>query len=306
MGMRISTNTIYGQATSKMLDLQANQAKLQQQISSGKRIITPSDDPIASNKVIAATQAQSLNTQYTTNRQIAQTQLSTSETVLSSITDLILSTQSTIASAGNSSLSNSDRASLATELGVNLDQLISLANSKDSVGNYLFSGYETQTAPFEKTTTGADYKGDTNHQSVQVSTSRNMTINETGDTIFQANGTDIFKTLTDLVNLLKVPVASNADTATLSAGLGTAGTAMKSTLDAVLTSRSSVGSKMKEIDSLNEYSASSDIVYQQNLSDLQDLDYTKAITELSKQQTILEAAQKSFVKTTSLSLFSII
>ena len=74
----------------------------------------------------------------------------------------------------------------------------------------------------------------------------------------------------------------------------------------MLSVRSDFGSKLKEIEALDDFSTSATIAYEQNLSDLQDLDYTKALSDLAKQQTILEAAQKSFVKTSSLSLFDII
>ncbi len=304
--MRISTNTVYNTATSKMMDLQASQARLQTQISTGKRILNPSDDPIAASRALAVSQAQSVNNQFVANRQIAQTQLSSTETALSGVSDLILSMQSLIAGAGNGTLNNSDRNSIATELQVSLDQLVSLANTRDSVGNYLFSGYETKTAPFTRTATGASYNGDSNKQELQISPSRLMAVTETGADVFQANGNDIFETLVNLVNVLQTPVTDAASATALTAGLETASSSLQAGLDSVLTARSAVGSKLKELDTLNEFSTAADLVYQQNLSDLQDLDYTKAISELAKQQTILEAAQKSFVKTTSLSLFEIL
>lgn len=304
--MRLSTNSMYSTATSRILDLQANQSRLQNQISTGKRIMTPSDDPIGTSRALALSQTQSINAQFLANRQTAQTQLNTAETVLNSITNVIISAQSTLTSAGNGALNNTDRATIANELSNDLEQLVSLANAKDGVGNYLFSGYATTTVPFMKTATGYSYQGDSNQLSLQVSSSRQMAVNNNGANIFQAGGNDIFQKLTDIVNLLKMPVTTSADSAALSAGLAVADNGFKSALDNVLSVRSDFGSKLKEIDSLDDFSASATIAYEQNLSDLQDLDYTKALSDLAKQQTILEAAQKSFVKTSSLSLFDII
>lgn len=304
--MRLSTNSMYSTATSRILDLQANQSRLQNQISTGKRIMTPSDDPIGTSRALVLSQTQSINAQFLANRQTAQTQLNTAETVLNSITNVIISAQSTLTSAGNGALNNTDRATIANELSNDLEQLVSLANAKDGVGNYLFSGYATTTAPFVKTATGYSYQGDSNQLSLQVSSSRQMAVNNNGANIFQAGGNDIFQKLTDIVNLLRMPVATSADSAALSAGLAVADNGFKSALDNVLSVRSDFGSKLKEIDSLDDFSASATIAYEQNLSDLQDLDYTKALSDLAKQQTILEAAQKSFVKTSSLSLFDII
>jgi len=72
----------------------------------------------------------------------------------------------------------------------------------------------------------------------------------------------------------------------------------------VLTVRASVGSRLRELDSLNSAGSSRDIQYSQTLSQLQDVDYAKAISQLTQQQTTLQAAQQSFVKIAGLSLFN--
>jgi flagellar hook-associated protein 3 FlgL len=81
---------------------------------------------------------------------------------------------------------------------------------------------------------------------------------------------------------------------------------MDSALDSVLTVRASVGSSLQELDALDNVGTDRDLQYSKVLSELQDLDYTQAVTQLSMQQVTLEAAQKSFVKTSGLSLFNFI
>lgn len=302
--MRISTSTIYQQGAARISDVQTNLVKTQQQLSTGRRILTPADDPVAAARALDVTQSQSVNAQYATNRQAAVSSLTAVDNTLASVTSVLQDAKTLTVNAGNGSLSNSDRSSLATQLSSDLDQLLGLANTTDGIGNYLFSGYQTGTQPFVKTATGAQYNGDQGQRQVQVDSSRQMAVSDSGQAIFQANHQDIFKTLTDLVTLLQTPVVTAADAANLTAGLATANGNIDQSLDNVLTVRASVGARLKELDSLDSAGSNRDIQYSQTLSQLQDVDYAKAISQLTQQQTTLQAAQQSFVKISGLSLFN--
>lgn len=302
--MRISTNTIYQAGISKISSLQSEQAKLQQQISTSRRILSPSSDPVAASQALEVAHAQSINTQFTDNRKAAQQKLDTIESNLTSVTNLLVATQSTLLGAGDGVLANTERGYIASELSGTLEALAGLANAKDAAGNYIYAGYQTATKPFTLTATGATYAGDSNQQLLQVDSQRQMAVSVTGNSLFQAGGNDVFATLTDLINLLNTPVTDAATQAALTAGLGAANGKLQSSLDDVLTIRASVGTKLNELDALYLAGADRDLQYTATLSDLQDLDYAKALSDLSKQQTILEAAQKSFITTTSLSLFN--
>jgi len=304
--VRISTNTIYQSGINRISELQSDQSRRQQQISTGKRILSPSDDPIASSRALEIKQALSTNAQLASNRVVAQNQLSMVDNVLGSVSDLVLSVQSTLVSAGNSSYSNSERSYMASEIRASLDQLIGLANTKDGAGHYLFSGFENTTPTYVKSATGATYQGDDNQQYLQVSNGRKMAISDTGKNIFQGNGLDAFKTLNDLANLLDTPIDTAADRAALTAGLATADTNMYQTLDNILNSRAIAGTKLKELDGIEVAGQDAVLQMSKTLSGLEDLDYAQALSDLTKQQTILTAAQQSFVKTTSLSLFNYI
>lgn len=302
--MRISTSTIYQQGAARISDVQTNLVKTQQQLSTGRRILTPADDPVAAARALDVTQSQSVNAQYATNRQAAVSSLTAVDNTLASVTSVLQDAKTLTVNAGNGSLSNSDRSSLATQLSSDLDQLLGLANTTDGIGNYLFSGYQTGTQPFVKTATGAQYNGDQGQRQVQVDSSRQMAVSDSGQAIFQGNHQDIFKTLTDLVTLLQTPVVTAADAANLTAGLATANGNIDQSLNNVLTVQASVGSRLKELDSLDSVGSSRDIQYSQTLSQLQDVDYAKAISQLTQQQTTLQAAQQSFVKISGLSLFN--
>lgn len=300
--MRISTNTIYHTAVSKISSLQVEQSKLQQQIATGKRLQAPSDDPLASARVLQLSQSLSVNTQYGENRKVAETRLGDLDISLGSITELLTSVRTNlVGSAGT--LSTGQRNALAIQMSSSLETLLGLANTRDAAGNYLYAGFQSKTVPFTATPTGATYNGDSNQQLLQVDTHRQMAVNASGSSVFQAGGNDIFGTLSTLVSLLNNPAATDS---TVVAGVATALGSMDSAISNVAVTRSTVGSRLNEIDALNDVGASKELQYVQAMSALQDLDYAKALSEVAQRQSILEAAQKSFVTTTGLSLFNFI
>lgn len=303
--MRISTNTIYQSGISRISNLQSEQTKLMQQISTGKRISSPSDDPIGAARALEISHAKSINSNFTSTRQTAQLKLNTLESNLTSVTNMMVSIQSSLVSAGNATYSDLERGFIAADLKTTLDGLVGLANTKDSSGNYLYAGSQTDTKPFVANATGATYAGDTNKLLLQVDSSRQMAVNLTGDEVFQAGGNDVFTQLQDLVNLLNTPLTAG-NQAAFSAGIASGISNMQKSLDNVLTVRAGIGSKKNELDQLDISGSDLDLQYSKSLSDIQDLDFASALSDLSKNQTIMEAAQKSFVKTTSLSLFNFI
>ncbi|MDO9281099.1 MAG: flagellar hook-associated protein FlgL [Methylotenera sp.] len=318
--MRISTNTIYQSGISKISQLQSEQVKLQQQISTGRRIASPSDDPVGSARALEVSHAQSINAKFADTRQTAQLKLNTIESNLTSLTSMMISTQSSLVAAGNATFSDQERQFIATELSGTLEAMIGLANTKDAAGNYLYAGFKTDTPPFDGTKNFAaaippavtptivssyNFKGDGNQQLLQVDTERQMAVNVTGNNVFQAGGNDIFATISNLVTLLNTPLTA-ANQANFSAGIAAGIGNMQTGLDNVLNVRAAVGSKLNELDTLDTAGTDRDLQYSKSLSELQDLDYASALSDLSKNQTIMEAAQKSFVATTSLSLFDFI
>ncbi|MDP1620637.1 MAG: flagellar hook-associated protein FlgL [Thiobacillus sp.] len=299
--MRISTQMQFETGANRMGDLQSRLLKTQEQIGSGRRILSPSDDPVAATRVLDITQTQTINTQYGVNRQYAKNTLGLVDGTLAGVTALMQDVKDTITAAGNGTLTDSMRASQASELNGRLQQLLGYANTRDAMGNYLFSGFQSNTPAFVQTATGATYQGDLGLQKLQVDSTRQMAISSPGATVFQSGGQDVFATLTDLVALLNTP-----GTAGLTAGLATANAGMDTALQNVLTVRASVGASLQELDTLDSVGEDRNLQYSKVLSELQDLDYTQAITQLSMQQMTLEAAQKSFVKSSELSLFNFI
>lgn len=304
--MRISTQHLFENGGASIGELQSSMIKTQQQIASGRRVLTPSDDPIASARALEVTQSQSLNTQYATNRTYAKNALGELDGILGEVTELLQNVKSSVVSADNVLYSDSERAVIATDLQARFDQLLGLANSRDPQGNYVFSGFQTSTPAFVKTATGASYQGDAGQRLLQVDSSRQLAVSSPGQAVFQGGGQDMFQTLSDVITLLQTPVVTAADRANLQAGLVTANGNLKLALDNVSTVRAAAGSRLQEIDALDSAGDDRGLQYSAILSELQDLDYTEALTRLSQQQFTFEAAQKSFVKTSGLSLFNFI
>ncbi|MGZ8271882.1 MAG: flagellar hook-associated protein FlgL [Methylophilus sp.] len=304
--MRISTNTMFHSGISKITNLQSDQSRLQGQISTGKKFSTPAEDPVGAARALEVSHHKEVNNTYATVRKTAKSNLETVEASLTNVTNLLVSAQSTLVAAGNGAYSNKERANIATNLQNSLDSLVGMANGKDVYGNYLYSGFKSDAPAFVATATGATYSGDSNVQLLQVDAQRQMEVSVSGDSVFQAGGNDVFTTMRNIITLLNTPITDATTQAAFTSGLATAIDGMKASADNVLNVRASVGSRLNELDSLDLAGQDRDLQYDSALSDIQDLDYASAISEFTKNETILEAAQKTFSATTQLYLFKYI
>lgn len=299
--MRVSTSTLYDQGTRSMLQQQDSLFRLQQHLSTGKRIMTPSDDPIGAARAHELAQSISLNTQYTDNRHRAADSLQQVDSTLGSVSNLIQSVRTMAVAAGNPAFSDSERQMMAIELRGHFDELLGLANTKDEQGNYLFSGFQGNTRPFEQTANGVEYKGDQGQRLIQVSSSRQLPVSETGEAVFGPDGSNMFQTIDGFIGALETPGG-----AALSGAVSIALQDLDIALDNVLAKRAAVGSRLQEVDALQQIGEDTAIQYQQSLSRLQDLDFAQAISDMTRQQALLEAAQKTFTRVSGLSLFNLI
>src|SRR5512141_3187911 len=104
--MRISTNTLFETGSARLIDLQARLQKTQVQLSTGRRVMTPADDPVAASQALDLTQAQGVNSQYATNREGAKNSLNQEESTLAGATSLLQDMKTLVVQAGNTVLSN--------------------------------------------------------------------------------------------------------------------------------------------------------------------------------------------------------
>ena len=187
--MRISTQTLYAQSMRSLNQQQAELSHVGQQIASGQRVMRPSDDPQAASRAVQVSQAQSITSQYTDSRVSARNALSMEESVLNSVGDAVSSAKTLMLEAANGTLTNADRASIASQLQGIYQTVLGQANATDGNGRYLFGGYQDKSVPFVMsggavTYTVTDPNQDTSRQQ-QIDASRLMDVSDTGSTVFQ-------------------------------------------------------------------------------------------------------------------------
>lgn len=201
--MRISTSMIYDLGVNRLQQQSSDLITTQQQIAAGRRILAPSDDPIASARVLEVSQSISLNKQYDTNMGSVTNALGLEDIALNSVGNLIQDMRTMAVNAGNGSFTDQDRASLASELRGRYQDLLGLANSTDGNGQHLFSGYKGSATPFTETTPGnVVYSGDQGQRLIQISTSRQIAVSDSGADIFLKgmNGNGTFVSAASAVN----------------------------------------------------------------------------------------------------------
>ena len=207
---RISTYLFHQRATASMLDSQARLSKTQLQLATGKRILTPSDDPAGATKALDLQRYLETNEQFLSNMGFARARLETQETTLASVTDLLQRANELAIQGNNATVSASDREAIAVEVDQLLAQLIALANTQDSNGEYLFGGLQRANAPFvpDPVTGAVSYVGDDLQRQIQVSEVRRIADADTGQDIFMgvAGGASAFDILAQFLNLDLLPL----------------------------------------------------------------------------------------------------
>ncbi|EKI0253382.1 flagellar hook-associated protein FlgL [Enterobacter asburiae] len=315
--MRISTQMMYDQNMRGITDSQGKWLSYGEQMSTGKRVNRPSDDPIAASQAVVLSQSQSQNSQFALARTFASQKVSLEDNVLSQVNAAITSAKEKLVNAGNGTLSDDDRLSLASDLQGIRDQLMNLANSADGNGRYIFAGYKTEAPPFDAAT--GDYNGGTQAISQQVDTARNMVISHTGQQIFESitsnakelpgggyGETNMFKILDTVISALKVPVDNDSAAAEVqNKAISDAQVGITNTQNNVLTVVADVGTKMNELEKLDNLGDDRALGQTQQMSDLIDVDWNSAISSYIMQQAALQASYKAFSDMQGMSLFQL-
>lgn len=206
--MRVSTQTLYAQSMRAMNQQQADLLHVGQQIASGRRVLQPSDDPQAASQALRVGQAQAITSRYADTRVSARNALSMEESVLGSVGDALTSAKTLVLAAANGTLSDADRASLASQLQGILATVLGQANATDGNGRYLFGGYKDGTEPFIAGADGnIEYRGDANVRQQRIDASRLMAVQDTGASVFQGKqGATGFVAVADAQNAGSVTI----------------------------------------------------------------------------------------------------
>ncbi len=193
--MRISTRQIFTQGVEAFQQQQQKLAKLQQQISTGVRLQKPSDDPSAAAKILELEQSVSQNLQFQDNINLAEQRLNRQDAVLASYATVLNRVRELAVQGNNAPLDATARAALAAEIDQRLEELVSLANTRDGNGDFLFAGYQNASAPFTSSTIGSrsfvSFNGDPGIRSIQISENRRVEVDIPGEEIFMRIGSPL-------------------------------------------------------------------------------------------------------------------
>lgn len=316
--MRLSTNLIYQQNMDSVMNAQSRWQDTSVQLSTGLKVNKPSDDPLAASQAVMVKQSQAQNEQYGVARTFATQSMSQEESILQNVTSSIQDAQTLIVQAGDGTLSNDDRSSLATKLQGIKDQILNLANSTDGNGRYIFAGYKSDKPPFtsDATTGAVTYNGGTDSISQQVDASRTMVINHTGSQVFDAltgdavkepDGTtgesDLFKTIDTALTALKTAKEDFPNDTDYTDAIDKTNRGLRNSLNNVLSVRSELGTQLSELDKLDSLGDDRTLTNSDKLSSLINADWTAVISQYSLQQVALQASYKTFSNMQGMSLF---
>jgi flagellar hook-associated protein 3 FlgL len=234
--------------------------------------------------------------------------LTAEETALKNTSDVMDRIKELAVQAANDTLSAQDRQSISLELSSLKDQVLSLANSQDSNGNYLFAGSRAGEPAFSKDSSGRIlYQGDHSRMKVNVGDNRRMNLNMPGSDVYvrvvrddgkgQKVGVDFFQVLDDLVTAVKGSDRNNIQRGIAEVDILQSG---------VTEGLGQIGADLNVVDMQNSVLDQVVLRLKTTRSDIEDLDYTEAITRMNKDQLALEAAQSSFAKISQMSLFKIL
>jgi len=183
--IRISSSQIFSGGINRMQDTNADLVNTQQQISTGKRVNKPSDDPVAAARILKLNQEVSRIETYERNANLADNRIKQEESTLASAVDVIQRVRELTVQAGNGSLSANDRQSISSELKERLGQLANIANTRDASGEYIFSGFQGSAPAFAKDEFGSwDYQGDEGQRVLEIDDGVTVPISDHGKGIF--------------------------------------------------------------------------------------------------------------------------
>ncbi|WP_322010971.1 flagellar hook-associated protein FlgL [Paraburkholderia sp. J12] len=185
--MRIATSQLYNTSVSNMENQQSQLLQIEQQISSGVALTNPADDPLGAAEAVQLSATSATLSQYTTNQNTALSSLQTEDTTLQSITTTLQSANSLMQEAAGGTLNNTNYTALAQQLEGYRNQLLSLANTTDGQGNYVFAGFQSTSQVFSTNSAGAvTYNGDSGQRLAQVSSTRQIAVGDTGSAVFMS------------------------------------------------------------------------------------------------------------------------
>lgn len=301
-----STSAFYDRATLDLNSLRTQAEKLQTQISSGNRLTTSSDDPLAASRLRALQRSDALGQVDTAAANRASSDLNLADSALTQFSNYIVRIKELATQAATGTLPDTQRAAIGSELGQIQKDLVNLANTRDSNGHALFGGDVAGDAYTVDPTTGvASYAGNGAAGELSLGDGQTVTRSLTGPEFLEfkdkaGNTTDLMSLVKNLADALKA--GGPASQALASTSLDT----LSNALDSVTTAQTVVGSRLTWIDMTVERQTAMAQTRASEQSDIGGTDTTEAVVRMQELATVLQASQASFAKLAGLSLFDVL
>ena len=303
--MTISTNYNFNQAVRQMNELQTSISKTQTQMATGQQLTKPSDDPAKVTAIGRINSALARQASYSSTLTTVEERLTATETSVKSASDIMTRVKELAIQANNSTVSKSDRGNIGDEIATLRDSLVSLANSRDVDGSYLFSGTKVNQTPFGQAGSGAvEYLGDQTRTKVKLGDQQEIVANNPGTDVFSGitrnnqgstQKVGFFQALDDLIQSVR-----SSSQAGMQQGLGEVDQANNGLTHAL----SRIGANLNTVDTQKILVDDTMLRLKTTLSSLADSDYAQTITNLQKESLGLQAVQSSFARTADLNLFN--
>lgn len=317
--MRVATSTAYSQGVTSMNTQNFKLNKTLLQLSTGKRIVTPADDPAGAARVLGLNQAKSRTVQYQDNINTLKSSLQIEETALDGIVNTLQRVRELTIQANNDTYDASQRADISLEIQEHFESITAFANTTNGNGEFLFGGFDNRNIPFENVAGVVNYYGDQGQQLLQVSATRQVASGDNGfDTFMNIKGDNgsnpangipmsVFAMVKELQlalenndGVINNVVGAESFHATTSRAIGNIDSALGHIADAQAT----IGARLNATESQESVNEDYLVQLDTTLSETQDLDYTEAVSRLEQEQIGLQASQQAFTRIQGLSLFN--
>jgi|GEM_PF-661795 flagellar hook-associated protein 3 FlgL len=295
--MRVATPTVYRDIQQNIVSLYSDLNQMQEKVSSGKNFNSPSDNPVAMVNSLGLSDTLAQIQQYQTNMNTANEWLSTSETALNQVSQLAASAQQIAAQFSSGSQSADVQTEAESQVDGLIDEAIDLGNTQLN-GKYIFAGYQTATTPFADSGSGATetvvYQADpTNDFNVQIGPNETVTAGKNGQTVFMDS--NLF---TSLIGL-KQAIANNDQTA-----IQQEATNLQGATDYLNAQVSDVGIRQSQLQTQGQMFTQVSTNLQNQLGDLENVDYNQAILEMQQKQTAYNVALETAAQISQVSLLN--
>ncbi len=296
--MQISTKLFNQQTLERLSDMHGKIQQNQARIATGKNILRASDDPIAAVNISAAKEQKTENARYIENIGRAKSKLELTENALNQASNLITRIYELTILAENDTFSVADRVAMKQEVTQLKDSMFEIANSEDASGQALFAGYKVNQNAFSRDENGyIQYMGDRGSNVVNISENMTLSLGIDGASAFLRIPSEnrhksifgIIETIEDNFEDANFPKNSISD--------------LQSAIDHLSLQQTFIGAQLNKAELQEEALNRRQIILSENLSQLEDADITKIVTELQTMLLNRDAATQAFAKIGQQSLF---